>query len=73
MQGIQNHQRSQVDSLNSQRKNQLTIVSTLKQRLLDLEQREVEEIGELDFERSLIMGELDSENEQLRKVTLNKS
>ena len=71
MQGIQNHQRSQVDSLNSQRKNQLTIVSTLKQRLLDLEQREVEEIGELDFERSLIMGELDSENEQLRKVTLN--
>ena len=71
MQGIQNHQRSQVDSLNSQRKNQLTIVSTLKQRLLDLEQREVEEIGELDFERSLIMGELDSENEQLRKVILN--
>ena len=71
MQGIQNHQPSQVDSLNSQRKNQLTIVSTLKQRLLDLEQREVEEIGELDFERSLIMGELDSENEQLRKVILN--
>ena len=72
MQGIQNHQRSQVDSLNSQRKNQLTIVSTLKQRLLDLEQREVEEIGELDFERSLIIGELDSENEQLRKVILNR-
>ena len=71
MQGLKNHQRSQVDSLNSQRKNQLTIVSTLKQRLLDLEQREVEEIGELDFERSLIMGELDSENEQLRKVILN--
>ena len=72
MQGIQNHQRSHADSLNSQRKNQLTIVSTLKQRLLDLEQREVEEIGELDFERSLIIGELDSENEQLRKVILNR-
>ena len=43
-------------------------MSTLKQRLLDLEQREVEEIGELDFERSLIIGELDSENEELRKV-----
>ena len=71
MQGIQNHQRSQIDSLNLQRKNQLTIVSTLKQRLLDLEQREVEEIGELDFERSLIIGELDSENEQLRKVILD--
>ncbi len=35
---------------------------------MDLEQREVEEIGELDFERSLIIGELDSENEELRKV-----
>ena len=56
------------DSLNSERKAQLTIVSTLKQKLLDLEQREVEEIGELDFERSLIIGELDSENEELRKV-----
>ena len=71
MQGIQNHRPSHVDSLNSQRKNQLTIVSTLKQRLLDLEQREVEEIGELDFERSLIIGELDSEKEQLRKVILD--
>lgn len=57
-----------VDTLSSERKEQLTIVSSLKQKLLDLEQREVEEIGELDFERSLIIGELDSENEQLRKV-----
>ena len=59
-----------IDSLSSERKAQLTVMSTLKQKLLDLEQREVEEIGELDFERSLIMGELDSENEQLRKVGL---
>ena len=60
-----------IDSLNLKRKEQLTIVSTLKQKLLDLEQSEVEEIGELDFERSLIIGELDSENEQLRKVSVN--
>ena len=59
-----------IDSLNLKRKEQLTIVSTLKQKLLDLEQSEVEEIGELDFERSLIIGELDSENEQLRKVSM---
>ena len=61
-------QQKLVDSLNAERRAQLTVVSTLKQKLLDLEQREVEEIGELDFERSLIRGELDSENEQLRKV-----
>ena len=47
-------------------------MSTLKQKLLDLEQTETEEIGELDFERSLIMGELDSENEKLRKVTFKQ-
>ena len=63
-------QQDLIDSLNSKRKEQLTIVSTLKQKLLDLEQSEVEEIGELDFERSLIIGELDSENEQLRKVRI---
>ena len=64
----ENDQQDLIESLHSKRKEQLTIVSTLKQKLLDLEQSEVEEIGELDFERSLIIGELDSENEQLRKV-----
>ena len=69
LQATENDQNNHIDSLNSKRKEQLTIVSTLKQKLLDLEQSEVEEIGELDFERSLIIGELDSENEQLRKVS----
>ena len=55
-----------------ERKAQLTIVSALKQKLLDLEQTETEEIGELDFERSLIMGELDSENEKVKKVRFQK-
>ena len=68
----ENNQQDLIDSLNSKRKEQLTIVSTLKQKLLDLEQSEVEEIGELDFERSLIIGELDSENEQLRKVRFKR-
>ena len=68
----ENNQQDLIDSLNSKRKEQLTIVSTLKQKLLDLEQSEVEEIGELDFERSLIIGELDSENEQLRKVRFER-
>ena len=57
-----------MESLKCERKAQLTIVSALKQKLLDLEQTETEEIGELDFERSLIMGELDSENEKIKKV-----
>ena len=40
----------------------------LKQRLNQLESTENEEIGEMDLERSLLAGELESENDKVRKV-----
>ena len=67
-----NEHQALTESIKCERKAQLTIVSALKQKLLDLEQTETEEIGELDFERSLIMGELDSENEKVEKVRFRR-
>ena len=42
----------------------------MKQRLNQLESTENEEIGEMDLERSLLAGELESENDKVRKVCL---
>ena len=58
----------ELERLHCQRRKQLELVSSLKQTLSDLEQTENEEIGELDFERSLLSGELEAESEKVRKV-----
>ena len=50
--------------------NQLQKVSTLKRQLNDLELRETEEINQLEFERSLLNAEFDSETQKISKVKM---
>jgi len=58
----------ELERLHGHRRQKLERVSTLKHKLSDLEQTETEEIGEMDFERSLLSGELESEAEKVRKI-----
>jgi len=49
---------------------QLEIVSTLKRQLNDLELKETEEINQLEFERSLLNAEFDSETHKISKAKM---
>ena len=60
----------ELERLQVEKQQQLERVTGLRQRLNDLESTENEEIGELDFERSLLAGELDAENDKIRKVSI---
>ena len=60
----------ELERLQVEKQQQLERVTGLRQRLNDLESTENEEIGELDFERSLLVGELDAENDKIRKVSI---
>lgn len=58
----------EMERLQVEKQQQLERLTGLRQKLNDLEATENEEIGELDFERSLLAGELDAENDKVRKV-----
>ena len=56
-------------SLRSEKDSQLMTVSSLKKRLTELELKEEDDIRELEMERSLLIGEWNSESENLVKVS----
>merc|ERR1719510_2447014 len=59
-----------MEVLKSEYQVQLQKVSTLKKQLNDLELRETEEINQLEFERSLLNAEFDSETQKISKARM---
>lgn len=59
-----------VEVLRSEYQSQLQLVSNLKKKLNDLELKETEEIDQLEFERSLLNAEFDSESQKLSKAKM---
>ena len=59
-----------MEVLKSEYQVQLQKVSTFKKQLNDLELRETEEINQLEFERSLLNAEFDSETQKISKARM---